>query len=64
MHPTTSSFDRRSLRRLVDREVDVVAGAEQLHGVLLSCTTSSLWLVAGDEDRIVALTAVHEILAA
>jgi hypothetical protein len=64
MHPSTHHHDRSSLRRLVGREVDVVAGAEQLHGVLLSYTTSSLWLVAGDEDRIVALHSVHEVLAA
>jgi hypothetical protein len=64
MDATASRIDRRSLRRLVGHEVDVVAEREHVHGVLLSCTTSSLWLVAGDEDRIVHLAAVHSVLAA
>jgi hypothetical protein len=63
MAQPTNTLHRRDLRPLVGRRVDVVAAGEHVHGVLLSCTASSLWLVEDDQDRIVALASVAAVSA-
>src|SRR5690606_15862961 len=63
MSQSTPHLHRRDLRPLVGRRVAVVAAGEHVHGVLLSCTASSLWLVEDDEDRIVALSSVATVSA-
>lgn len=49
------------LRSLVGCEVDVETAAGVLHGMLLSCTPRSLWLVDGEVDHMVPLAAVESI---
>jgi hypothetical protein len=46
---------------LIGAEVaaDTVAGA--VEGTLLSCTTTSAWIVAGDVDHVVALPNLRSI---
>ncbi len=43
----------QELRHLVGTMVTVHTGNGDLHGTLLSCTRSSLWLVADGEDDVV-----------
>ena len=49
------------VRTLIGAEVaaDTVAGA--VEGTLLSCTTRSAWIVAGDVDHVVALPNLRSI---
>ena len=49
------------VRTLVGSEVDVETSSGIVHGTLLSCTSSSLWLVAGEDDLMVPLNAVHAV---
>lgn len=49
------------VRSLVGTEVDVETAAGVLHGMLLSCTASSLWLVDGEDDLMVPLDLVEAV---
>jgi len=49
------------VRRLLGTEVDVETSAGVLHGMLVSCTTRSLWLVAGEDDLMVPLDRVDSV---
>jgi hypothetical protein len=49
------------VRTLVGSEVDVETAAGIVHGTLLSCTTQSLWLVAGDADLMVPIASVRSV---
>lgn len=49
------------VRTLVGTEVDVETAAGVVHGVLLSCTAKSLWLVAGDDDLMLPIGSVHSV---
>jgi hypothetical protein len=49
------------VRTLVGTEVDVETAAGTLHGVLLSCTAQSLWLVADENDLMVPLDTVESV---
>jgi hypothetical protein len=51
------------VRTLVGAEVDVETTTGVVHGTLLSCTARSLWLVAGEDDVMVPMTAVHSVHA-
>jgi len=58
------SSDRVSLhdlRPLVGAEVSAMTVAGPLEGTLLSCTSRSAWIVAGDVDHVVALPHLHHI---
>ena len=50
------------LKTLLGQVVTVSTGQGEVTGVVLSCTRVSVWLVAGDDDVVVALddiTCVH-----
>ena len=49
------------VRSLVGFEVDVETAAGVVHGTLLSCTQSSLWLVDGEHDLMVPLAVVESV---
>lgn len=49
------------VRTMVGAEVDVETATGTLHGRLLSCTTSSIWLVDGEDDLMVSLIDVQSI---
>jgi len=49
------------VRTLVGSIVDVETTNGVLHGTLLSCTASSLWLVDGEMDLMVPLAAVESV---
>ncbi|HEV3227016.1 MAG TPA: hypothetical protein VGZ52_09280 [Acidimicrobiales bacterium] len=49
------------VRTLVGTEVDVETAAGVVHGTLLSCTTQSLWLVAGEDDLMVPTSSVRSV---
>lgn len=49
------------VRALVGTLVDVETHAGTVHGVLLSCTGQSLWLVDGDDDLVVPMTMVRSV---
>jgi hypothetical protein len=49
------------LRTLVGAEVEAETIGGHLEGTLLSCTTRSAWIVAGDEDHVLALPAIQSI---
>jgi hypothetical protein len=49
------------VRSLVGFEVDVETAAGVVHGTLLSCTQSSLWLVDGEVDLMVPLEVVEAV---
>ncbi len=49
------------VRSLVGSEVDVETVAGVLHGMLLSCTQTSLWLVDGEDDLMVPLDLVEAV---
>jgi hypothetical protein len=49
------------VRTLVGSEVDVETAAGIVHGTLLSCTTQSLWLVAGEDDLMVPIASVRSV---
>jgi len=49
------------VRTLVGTEVDVETAAGVVHGMLLSCTTQSLWLVAGDDDLMLPIASVRSV---
>ncbi len=51
------------VRTLVGTEVSVETTTGVVHGTLLSCTTRSLWLVAGEDDVMVPMTTVHSVHA-
>jgi hypothetical protein len=50
-----------SLRPLVGTEVTADTVAGRVEGTLVSCTSSSAWIVAGDVDHLVALGHLHHI---
>lgn len=43
------------LKSLVDQLVTVTTAHGEVTGVVLSCTRLSVWLIAGDDDVVVAL---------
>ena len=49
------------VRTLVGSTVDVETSSGILHGTLLSCSASSLWLVDGEVDLMVPLDAVEAV---
>ena len=49
------------LRTLVGAEVEADTVNGHLEGTLLSCTTRSAWIVAGDVDHVLALPAIQSI---
>lgn len=49
------------VRSLVGFDVDVETTGGVLHGRLLSCTQTSLWLVDGEHDLMVPLDAVESV---
>lgn len=49
------------VRTLIGAEVAADTGAGSLEGTLLSCTTRSAWIVAGDVDHVVALLNLRSI---
>lgn len=49
------------LRALVGAEVCALTVAGAVEGTLLSCTSRSAWIVAGDVDHVVALPHLHHI---
>jgi hypothetical protein len=49
------------VRSLVGFDVDVETAAGVVHGRLLSCTPSTLWLVDGEDDLMVPLAAIESI---
>ena len=49
------------VRSLVGAEVDVETAAGVVHGTLLSCTQTSLWLVDGEDDLMVPLDLVEGV---
>ncbi len=52
-----------TLRRSIGRTVDLVTDARTFHGTLLSCSTTSVWLVGdNDTDMIVPLTRVRSVV--
>ena len=51
----------QDLRTLVGAEVQAETIGGHVEGTLLSCTTRSAWIVAGDEDHVLALPAIHSI---
>jgi ribosome maturation factor RimP len=56
---------RRNIGRTVDVVTTTATGRSTFHGTLLSCSSSSLWLVDGaDADVIVPMSSVCELLPA
>jgi len=51
----TEGVSLHELRLLIGTEVAAQTAAGSIEGTLLSCTTRSAWLVAGDVDHVVAL---------
>jgi len=49
------------VRTLIGAEVAVDTASGALEGTLLSCTSRSAWIVAGDVDHVVALPHVQAI---
>jgi hypothetical protein len=49
------------VKTLVGSEVAVETTTGTVQGRLLSCTTRSLWLVAGEDDVMVPMTIVHSV---
>jgi hypothetical protein len=49
------------VRSLLGAEVDVETVAGTLHGLLLSFTRQSLWLVAGEDDLLVPVASVRSV---
>jgi len=49
------------LRALVGAEVRALTVAGTVEGTLLSCTSRSAWIVAGDVDHVVALPHLHHV---
>ena len=49
------------VKTLVGSEVAVETATGVVCGTLLSCTTRSLWLVAGEDDVVVPMTSVHSV---
>jgi hypothetical protein len=49
------------VKTLVGSEVAVETTTGTVQGRLLSCTTRSLWLVAGEDDVMVLMTTVHSV---
>jgi hypothetical protein len=48
-------------RPLLGSEVEVETGSAVVHGMLLSCTIRSLWLVAGELDVMVDAADVRSV---
>ena len=51
----TEGVSLHELRLLIGNEVAAQTLAGAIEGTLLSCTSRSAWLVAGDVDHVVAL---------
>ena len=49
------------LRTLIGATVAAHTTSGDVEGTLLSCTTRSAWIVAGDVDHVVALPHLHSI---
>jgi hypothetical protein len=49
------------VKTLVGSEVAVETTTGVVRGTLLSCTTRSLWLVAGEDDVMVPMTTVNSV---
>ena len=55
-------MSNRDVRHLLGATVTVETGHGAVHGTLLSCTSTSLWLVDdGQDDVMVPLTDVHDV---
>jgi hypothetical protein len=56
--------ERDILRRLIGHEVSIdSADGERVTGRVLNVNRRSLWLVAGDEDRFIALADISTLRA-
>ena len=49
------------LRTMVGAEVEAETVGGHVEGTLLSCTTRSAWIVAGDVDHVLALPSIQSI---
>jgi len=49
------------VKTLVGSEVALETTTGVVYGTLLSCTSRSLWLVAGEDDLVVPLATVHSV---
>lgn len=49
------------LKTLVDQLVTVTTVRGEVTGVVLSCTRLSVWLIAGDDDVVVALDEITSL---
>jgi len=58
-HVTSSA-----LRHLRGRSVEVDSNRGSIHGVLVSTTLRSLWLLVGDDDLILSVESVTAVRAA
>lgn len=55
-------MSNRDVRHLLGATVTVETGHGVVHGTLLSCTATSLWLVDdGEDDVMVPLEDVHDV---
>ena len=50
-----------ALRPLVGAVIEAETVGGHLEGTLLSCTSRSAWIVAGDVDHVVSLPSIHSI---
>ncbi len=50
------------LKSLTDQLVTVTTDHGQVTGVVLSCTRLSVWLIAGDDDVVVALDEITDLV--
>lgn len=60
--PGSPGAPAAQLKTLLDQLVTLTTGQGEVTGVVLSCTRLSVWLVAGDDDVVVALddiTSLH-----
>ncbi len=58
---STEGVTLHELRALVGAEVAARTLAGAIEGTLLSCTTRSAWIVAGDVDHVVSLPSLLAI---
>jgi hypothetical protein len=55
-------MSNREVRQLLGRTVTVETGHGAVHGTLLSCTSSSLWLIDdGEDDVMVPIDDVRDV---
>lgn len=52
------------LRSLADTDVTVTTQAGQVTGSVLSCTRTSVWLICGDDDVVIAMSDIVDVAEA